>query len=481
LTWVSALDVEQEMIVRIANVILAAGFGTRMKSELPKVMHPLMGRPMVEWAVRMSAAVSQEAPVLVVGHGRELVEQHLVGRARFVVQPELLGTGHAVMQAAPVLQGQTDAVLVTYADTPLLRAETLKRLVAAFESAQAQGAAPAIAMLTVVREDAQGFGRIVRDANGRLQAIVEEVDCTPEQRTIQELNPGIYCFDAEWLWTNLAQISLSANGEYRLTDLVGMAVTQGRLVITESASAEEADGINTRVHLAKATDTLRRRILEDHMLNGVTIIDPASTYIEDTVEIGPDTTVWPGTLLHGQCRIGRHASIGPHSRIVDSQIGDHCQVTYSVVEGARMDDHSEIGPFGHLRKGAHLAEGVHLGNFGEVKNSYLGPGVKMGHFSYVGDAHIGANVNIGAGTITCNYDGKNKYKTVIGEDAFIGSDTMLVAPVEIGPGARTGAGAVVTRDVPPDTLVYGTPARPATRPAEPASVPAGENSARSSS
>jgi bifunctional UDP-N-acetylglucosamine pyrophosphorylase/glucosamine-1-phosphate N-acetyltransferase len=217
------------------------------------------------------------------------------------------------------------------------------------------------------------------------------------------------------------------------------------------------------------------------MLNGVTIIDPASTYIEDTVEIGSDTVVWPGTLLHGQSRIGRHSVIGPHSRIVDSQIGDHCHVTYSVVEGARMDDHSEIGPFGHLRKSAHLAEGVHLGNFGEVKNSYLGPGVKMGHFSYVGDAHIAANVNIGAGTITCNYDGKNKHKTVIGEDVFIGSDTLLVAPVEIGTGAQTGAGAVVTRDVPPNTLVYGVPARPATRPTEPAPMPVGDGSAQASS
>ncbi|HXF61090.1 MAG TPA: bifunctional UDP-N-acetylglucosamine diphosphorylase/glucosamine-1-phosphate N-acetyltransferase GlmU [Caldilineaceae bacterium] len=470
--------------MRIANVILAAGFGTRMKSELPKVMHPLMGRPMVEWAVRMAEAISQEPPVLVVGHGRELVEQHLGRRARYAIQRELLGTGHAVQQAAPLLQGQADAVLVSYADMPLLRAETLQALIASFEAARAAGQAPALAMLTVVRDDPQGFGRIVRDAQGAIQAIVEEVDCTPEQRQIKELNPGIYCFDAEWLWANLDRIPLSAKGEYYLTDMVGIAVAQGRTVVTKVAPTEEVDGINNRLQLAQATAVLRRRILEAHMLNGVTILDPASTYIEDTVEIGADSVIWPGVFLQGETRIGRHSQIGPHSQVIASQIGNHCRISYSVVEQARMDDHSEIGPFGHLRKGAHLGEGVHMGNFGEVKNSYLGPGVKMGHFSYIGDAQIGANSNIGAGTITCNFDGEKKHKTVIGEDVFIGSDTMLVAPLEIGPGARTGAGSVVTRDVPAHTLVYGVPARPSpmTKPEPtPATSQTGENGERASS
>jgi bifunctional UDP-N-acetylglucosamine pyrophosphorylase/glucosamine-1-phosphate N-acetyltransferase len=230
--------------------------------------------------------------------------------------------------------------------------------------------------------------------------------------------------------------------------------------VTQPASVEDVNGINDRVQLARATGVLRRRIVERHMLAGVTIIDPANTYIEDGVTIGADTTVWPGCYLIGTTAIGRRATIGPSSQIADSQIGDDCRVAYSVLEQARMDARSEIGPFGHLRKGAHLGEGVHMGNFGEVKNSYLGPGAKMGHFSYVGDAQIGAHSNIGAGTITCNYDGAHKYPTVIGADVFLGSDTLLVAPVTLGDGARTGAGAVVTHDVAPGALVYGVPARP---------------------
>ncbi len=457
--------------MKVANVILAAGFGTRMKSSLPKVMHPLLGRPMVEWAVRMAEAVTQRPPVVVVGHGRELVQAHLGDRALYVVQEELLGTGHAVQQAAPVLRGQVDAVVVTYADMPQLRGETVQQLVDSFQAARAAGEQPALAMLTVTRDDPQGFGRVIRNAAGEIQAIVEEVDCTPEQRAIKELNPGVYCFDAHWLWENVDKIPLSAKGEYYLTDMIGIAVAQGKSIVGQPAPAEEVDGVNNRVQLAQAARTLRARILEEHMLNGVTIIDPATTYIEDTVRIGQDTTIWPNTYLQGQTTIGAQATIGPSSQIVDSEIGDGCKVIYSMIEAARMEAHCEIGPYGHLRKGAHLAEGVHMGNFGEVKNSYLGSGVKMGHFSYIGDAQIGENVNIGAGTITCNFDGVRKNRTVVGDDAFIGSDTLLVAPVEVGSGARIGAGSVVTRDVPADTLVYGVPARPAKPAAESAEKP----------
>ena len=445
--------------MNLVNVILAAGFGTRMKSQIPKVMHPLLGRPMVDWAVRSATEASGQPPVLVVGHGREIVETHLGDRAHYVVQEDLLGTGHAVMQVVPLLRGKADAVLVFYADMPMLGAATQRQLAATFEAGVAAGQRPAMSMLTVTRDDPQAFGRVVRNAAGDIVAIVEDAYCTPEQRQIKELNPGVYCFDAEWLWENLPKIQMNSKGEYFLTDLVEMAVAQGRPVLGQDAPFDEVNGINNRVHLANVTQVMQRRIVEAHMLNGVTFMAPESTYIEDGVTIGADTTIWPGCILQGDTQIGRGATIGPNAQIVDSQVGDGCRVTYSVLEAARMDAHSEVGPFGHLRKGAHLAEGVHMGNFGEVKNSYLGPGVKMGHFSYVGDAQVGANANIGAGTITCNFDGEKKHKTVVGENAFIGSDTLLVAPVEIGAGARTGAGSVVTRDVPPDGLVYGVPAR----------------------
>lgn len=446
--------------MKIASVILAAGYGTRMKSDLPKVLHPLVGRPMIDWCLRTVETLSTQSPVVVVGHGREQVEALLGQRCRFVVQTQLLGTGHAVMQAAPQLQGQADAVIVTYGDMPLLRSETVQSLLDAFTLEYAAGRAPALAMLTISRDDPQGFGRVVRNAHGDIQAIVEEADCTPEQKLIRELNPGVYCFDAEWLWANLSKVPLSKKGEYYLTDMVGIAVAQGRAVLTQPAPAAEVDGVNTRLHLAQVESVMRRRILERHMLAGVTVVDPQATYIEDDVVIGSDTVILPGCLLQGKTVIGRHAVIGPNTQIVASTISDGCKVSYSVVEQARMDARAEIGPFGHLRKSAHLGEGVHMGNFGEVKNSYLGPGVKMGHFSYIGDAVIGDDVNIGAGTITCNFDGKNKNKTVIGKDAFIGSDTMLVAPLTIGAGARTGAGSVVTHDVPENGLVYGVPARP---------------------
>jgi bifunctional UDP-N-acetylglucosamine pyrophosphorylase / glucosamine-1-phosphate N-acetyltransferase len=320
--------------------------------------------------------------------------------------------------------------------------------------------APALAMLTVTRDDPQGFGRIVRDAQGHVQAIVEEADCTPDQLAIRELNPGIYCFDAAWLWENLSHIPVSAKGEYYLTDLVEIAVSQGRRVATQPAPVEDVDGVNTRVHLAQVTEVMRRRILERHMLDGVTIIDPATTYIEANVQIGQDTTIWPGCLLQGATQIGAQATIGPYAQVVDTVVSDGCRVVQSVLQSARMDAGSEIGPFSRLRPGAHLGEDVHMGNFGEVKNSYLGPGVHMGHFSYIGDATVGAHVNIGAGTITCNYDGQTKSRTEIGDDVFIGSDTLLVAPVTLGPGARTGAGSVVTHDVDAHALVYGVPARP---------------------
>lgn len=443
--------------MKTSAVILAAGYGTRMKSDLPKVMHPLLGRPLIDWALRAVEPLIAAPPVVVVGYGKELVRAFLGARAVYADQQELLGTGHAVLQALPQLD-VVDTVLVTYADMPLLTSATLRKLLDLY-AAHRHDPMLALAMLTFTRDNPQGFGRIVRGMDGKVSAIVEEADCTPAQLQIRELNPGVYCFDAAWLRRNLPTVPKSAKGEYYLTDLVAMAVAQGRSIVTTDAPLDDVYGVNNRVHLAEAETILRRRVAERHMLAGVTIMDPATTYIEDTVEIGADTTIWPGCVLRGATVIGKYCTIGPYCQIVDSVLADGCRAVYSVLEQARMDAHAEIGPFGHLRKGAHLGEGVHMGNFGEVKDSYLGPGVKMGHFSYIGNAEVGANVNIGAGTITCNYDGVHKSKTVIGDNAFIGSDTMLVAPVTIGEGARTGAGAVVTHDVPAHATAYGVPAR----------------------
>lgn len=439
-----------------AVVILAAGEGIRMKSDLPKVLHPLGGQPLLLHALETARALTDLPPVLIVGHGAEAVEQAAGDGVETVEQAEQLGTGHAVLQARGTLRGRAELVLVSYADMPLLTAETLNELV----SRQRKNSGP-ITLLSLVRENAQGFGRVVRDGDGAVTAIVEEAVATREQLEIQELNAGVYCFEATWLWEHIDRIPLSLpKEEYYLTDLVEMAFAEGRNVATVvTKDQDEAMGINNRMHLAQAERVLRRRINERWMRAGVTMIDPATTYIETCVTIGRDTTIYPNTHLRGATRIGKRCAIGPNAVIEESEIGNGCVVNASVIEQAVMEDGSDIGPFSHLRRGARLCEGAHVGNFGELKQSTLGPGAKMGHFSYLGDADVGAGANIGAGTITCNYDGERKHRTVIEEGAFIGSDTMLVAPVRVGKGAKIGAGAVVTRDIPPGAVAYGVPAR----------------------
>lgn len=437
-------------------VILAAGQGTRMRSKLPKMLHPLMGRPLIQYALDAVKTATDQTPVVVVGHGAEQVREAVGDAARFTIQDRQLGTANAVQAAEGLLEGENGLVLVLFADMPLFRPETLRDLVAA----QRENSGP-FTMLTVVAEDPRGFGRIIRDPRGEVVAIVEEAQATPQQLEIHELNASVYCFDGQWLWEALRQVGLSPKGEYYLTDVVEIAVRQGHRVRAFTLKdPAEALGINNRVHLAEAEAILRRRINQAWMEAGVTIIDPATTYIQPGVQIGQDTEIWPNTYLRGATRIGENCVIGPNTILEDMRVGDHCKVLASVLEKSVLEDHVDIGPFGHLRKGAHLAEGVHMGNFGEVKDSYLGPGTKMGHFSYIGNAQIGANVNIGAGTITCNYDGAHKNLTEIGDNVFIGSDTMLVAPVKLGPGARTGAGAVITHDVQPGEVVVGVPARP---------------------
>ncbi|NQU30903.1 MAG: bifunctional UDP-N-acetylglucosamine diphosphorylase/glucosamine-1-phosphate N-acetyltransferase GlmU, partial [Anaerolineae bacterium] len=341
------------------------------------------------------------------------------------------------------------------ADMPLLTSETFNEMI----RLQKENDGP-MTMLTIISDDPRGFGRIIRMEDGNVQAIVEEPQATIEQMAIKELNVGAYCFDAKWLWDALERIPLSSKGEYYLTDTVGLAVEAGMKV--QSLTLEdpvEAVGVNTRIHLSEAEAGMRLRVNRIHMLKGVTMIDPQSIHIGMDVEIGQDTVIHPNTYLRGETKIGAGCEIGPNTIITDCTIGDRCEILSSVLEKALLEDDVDMGPFARLRKGAHLAKGVHMGNFGEVKDSYLGENAKMGHFSYIGNATIGTETNIGAGTITCNYDGENKHLTEIGKEVFIGSDTMLVAPLKIGDRARTGAGSVVTKDVKDDTLVVGMPAR----------------------
>ena len=442
--------------MKVTAVLLAAGQGTRMKSDLPKVLHTLCGKPMLWHVLEALKSVTTEKPVVIVGHGAQEVKEYVGDSAECVLQEPQLGTGHAALQAEDLLKGRTDYVIVTYADMPLLRGETFRQLL----ETQRLNPGP-FSLLTVIADDPRGFGRIVRKADGTVEAIVEEYVATPEQREIKELNVGAYCFRAEWLWDALHRIGKNPKkGEYYLTDVVELAVKQDlpvQAVVHDDFI--ETIGINTRVHLSEAEAALRTRINREHMLNGVSMMDPTSTYIEMDVKIGKDTTLLPNTYLNGKTIIGDGNVIGPNTIIRDSKIGNHCKVLASVLEGAVLEDDVDIGPFARLRKGAHLKSHVHMGNFGEVKDSTLHEGVKMGHFSYIGNTNIGARTNIGAGTITCNFDGEKKHPTEIGEDAFIGSDTMLVAPLKLGDGARTGAGAVVTKNVPEDTLVVGMPAR----------------------
>ncbi|MGI6368093.1 MAG: bifunctional UDP-N-acetylglucosamine diphosphorylase/glucosamine-1-phosphate N-acetyltransferase GlmU [Anaerolineae bacterium] len=437
-------------------VILAAGQGTRMRSKRNKVLHAVGGVPMIFWPLEAARQLGAERPVLVIGNDGAEVERLVGDRAQYAVQAERRGTAHALLQAMTLLEGSCERVLVLYGDNPTLSVDTLQRLLQLHADTR-----PVMTLLAVDSGDSMGFGRIVRDGSGAVREIVEEAVATPEQLAIRELNCGVYCFDAQWLWSRLPAVTPTPpSNEYYLTDMLALAIADGKAVsVLTIDDVSQVLGINNRVQLSVAASVIRQRVNQHWMLAGVTILDPASTFIDATVEIGQDTIILPNTHLQGQTVIGCDAVLGPNSVIRDSQIGDGCRVAASVVEGARMDAGSEVGPYGHLRPKAHLGEGVHMGNFGEVKDAYLAPGTKMGHFSYVGNAVIGEGTNIGAGTVTCNYDGIHKHTTTIGPGVFIGSGTMLVAPVTIGEGARLGAGSVVTRDVRPGALAYGVPAR----------------------
>ncbi|HET8845893.1 MAG TPA: bifunctional UDP-N-acetylglucosamine diphosphorylase/glucosamine-1-phosphate N-acetyltransferase GlmU [Ktedonobacteraceae bacterium] len=452
------------------SVVLAAGKGTRMRSTLPKVLHQVAGLPLLAHVLNALEAIpdassfasqrsnlSGHRPIAVVGYGAEHVAASFGERCSYAIQEEQLGTGHAVLMAqeeVDALAPLPDIVLVCYGDTPLVSAEVLARLLSEHIARQAT-----ITFLTGVAELPSDYGRVVRNNKGEVAEIVEVKRATPEQKLIREVNSGVYCFDRAWLWPTLRSLPLNPVGEYYLTDLIKVAADQGLTVATVAGRLDETLGINNRVQLAEIELLLRKRILERHMYAGVTIIDPATTYIGTEVEIGPDTVILPGTMLSGHTRIGSFCRLGPNTTIEDSTLGEHCIVRQSVLEGTTFENGVSIGPFSHCRPGAYLAHNVRMGNFGEVKNSYIGSETDMHHFSYIGDATIGEGVNIGAGTITCNYDGVRKNRTIVGSGAFIGSDTMLVAPINVGEQAITGAGSVVKHDVPAGAVVAGVPAR----------------------
>jgi bifunctional UDP-N-acetylglucosamine pyrophosphorylase/glucosamine-1-phosphate N-acetyltransferase len=455
-----------------ATMVLAAGKGTRMRSQLPKVLHPLAGLPLLTHVLKAVEAipstpsfaslklpVSSHRPIVVLGHEADQIKAIFGERCQYATQHEQLGTGDAALAAQSAIDALNplpETVLICYGDTPLVRSEILAQLLVEHLTQRAT-----ITFLTASTEQPNDFGRVVRDSHGRVCEIVERKHATEEQKRIREVNAGVYCFNRAWLWPTLQVLPRHASGEYYLTDLIGSASAQEHVIATVSGILDETMGINDRVQLANAEQLLRQRILERHMYAGVTIIDPATTYIDDEVQIGIDTVILPGTMITGGTTIGSSCRIGPATTIDQSVLGERCIVRNSALEGVTLEEDVSIGPFSHCRPGAHLARGVRMGNFVEVKNSYVGAETDIHHFSYLGDATVGDHVNIGAGTITSNYNGitKQKYRTTIGSGAFIGCDTILVPPVTIGDQAMTGAGAVVNKDVPPHALVVGIPAR----------------------
>ena len=430
-------------------VVLAAGKGTRMKSTLPKVLHRIGGKPMVEHVLDAATKAGAKRSVVVVGFGGEKVEETLGTKAEYVVQSEQLGTGHAVMQVSPRLQDFDGTIMVLCGDTPLLRGETLAQLFAEHQKSKASAT-----VLTACVVDPTGYGRVIRDASGQVLKIVEQKDANEQERAVNEINTGIFCFQRAALFDALSQITCNnAQGEYYLTDVLAiLASNQSNVQAVQVDDYEETLGINSRQQLAVAEKILRRRKLVDLMDNGVTIMDIDSTFIDEEVCIGPDTIIYPFTWIEGATKIGTGCEVGPNSRIQNSIIGDNTTMHFSYAHDCQIGNCVTVGPYVHLRPNTVLADGVKVGNFVEVKNSQVGMGSKIPHLSYIGDTDMGAKVNIGSGTITVNYDGKKKHRTTLEDGVFIGCNTNLVAPVTVGKGAYVAAGSTITKDVPSEAL-----------------------------
>ncbi len=439
-----------------AGVVLAAGMGARMNSRLPKVLHRVCGKEMIRYPVELLRRLGAGRVVVVASPTNfEALNQLLGDEVEFVVQPSATGTGDALALTAELLGNSADNLLVLGADSPLVQTDTVKELMASH-----LGSSSHMTILVGQAQTPGDLGQVLRDGSGRVTGIVEAADGPGAGEGQAEVNGGVYCFSAPWLWQNLPRIQASQSGERYLTSLVAIGAGNGSKISgIGTPDAAQLQGVNNRVQLAQVESVLRQRINHQWMLGGVTILDPASVFIDAEVTIGRDAVILPNTMLLGRTAVGEESEIGPGSVLRDSAVGNRCRVTASMLEGATMEDGADIGPFSHLRPGAYLESGVHVGNFAEVKESRLASGVLMGHFGYVGDASIGANVNLGAGMVTCNYDGRDKHRTNIGAGAFVGCDTMLVAPVTVGAGAVTGAGSVITEDVPPGRLAVGVPAR----------------------
>jgi bifunctional UDP-N-acetylglucosamine pyrophosphorylase/glucosamine-1-phosphate N-acetyltransferase len=431
-------------------VVLAAGLGTRMNSDLVKVLHRVGGVPMVAHVVEAALGCGADAVVVVVGNQGERVRAALGGvrGVRFAVQAEQRGTGHAVLAARRAV-GDAEHVVVLYGDAALVTPEVLRPLVDRHRSGTA-----AATLLTAELDDPAGYGRIVRGPDGRVLRIVEEADATPAERAIREWNTGIGAYRAELLWPALARLRAdNAKGEFYLTDVVGLLVADGLAVeAVVTPHAELVEGVDDRADLARAEATLRERVIRRLFEEGVTVVDPASTWVDVRARIGRDTVIHPFTIIEGPCQVGPGCRLGPSARIVSSRLGAGVTVVQSTVEDAVVADGVEVGPYAHVRPGTRLEVGVRVGNFAEIKNSRIGPGSKVPHHSYVGDADVGAGVNVGAGVVTVNYDGLRKHRTVVADGAFLGCNANLVAPVTVGPGAFVAAGSTVTEDVPAGTL-----------------------------